>query len=575
MILCQPAIVLPQNQHYQGIQAMIDFQRYLLIASIAALSLMLLVEWQKFEPSTTVITSTSDKTAAPTTSNESGDLPAIISSDDIDAIRTNAGINTKYITVKTDVLDLKIDLHGGDIVYAGLSEYTMSLESDDPFVILEKNNNRNYIAQSGLIGRNATDTSEGRPRFAATSAAYVLQDKSKTLNIDLHYQYSNTITIIKRFSLSRGEYLIKVEYLVDNQSDTPFQASFFGQLKRGDSADPSVNDDGGMFAMKPFIGVAYATNEDLYKKTTFSKMQDKPIKASVNGGWIGVVQHYFVSAWVPPVDRINELSTIVTKQGMNIARVTSSAVTIEPRSQGKITADFYTGPKDQYRLQEISPGLELTVDYGWLWWIAQPLFWLLTKIHSVLGNWGFSIIGVTILVKAAFFTLNQKAFTSMANMRKFQPKLAEIKERYADDRQKQSQAMMELYKKEKINPLGGCLPMVVQMPVFISLYWVLMESIELRHAPFILWIHDLSAMDPYFVLPLVMGLSMFIQQRLNPAPPDPMQAKIMQWMPIVFTFFFLFFPAGLVLYWVVNNTLSIIQQYIITKRIEKSGLPSR
>jgi YidC/Oxa1 family membrane protein insertase len=575
MILYHPAIVLPQKSHFQGIQAMIDFQRYLLIASIAALSLMLLVEWQKFEPSTSVITSTSGKTAAPTTSNESGDLPAIISSDDIDAIKTNAGVNTAYITVKTDVLDLKIDLHGGDIVYAGLPEYTMSLESDDPFVILEKNDNRNYIAQSGLIGNNATDTSEGRPKFAATSAAYVLQDRSDTLNIDLHYQYSNAITIIKRFSLSRGEYLIKVEYLVDNQSDTPFQASFFGQLKRGDSADPSVNDDGGMFAMKPFIGVAYATNEDLYKKTTFSKMQDKPIKASVNGGWIGVVQHYFVSAWVPPVDSVNELSTIVTKQGMNIARVTSSAVTIEPRSQGKITADFYTGPKDQYSLQEISPGLELTVDYGWLWWIAQPLFWLLTKIHSVLGNWGFSIIGVTILVKAAFFTLNQKAFTSMANMRKFQPKLAEIKERYADDRQKQSQAMMELYKKEKINPLGGCLPMVVQMPVFISLYWVLMESIELRHAPFILWIDDLSAMDPYFVLPLVMGLSMFIQQRLNPAPPDPMQAKIMQWMPIVFTFFFLFFPAGLVLYWVVNNTLSIIQQYIITKRIEKSGLPSR
>lgn len=558
---------------------MIDFQRYLLIASIAALSLMLLVEWQKFEPSTPVITSTSSSnnstTAAPTTSNDSGDLPAIIGSDEFTTIKANAGVSTKYITVETDVLDLKIDLHGGDIVYAGLPDYTMSLESDDPFVILEKNDTRNYIAQSGLIGSNATDTSEGRPQFAAPNANYVLQDGSDTLNVDLRYQYSDAITIIKRFSLSRGEYLISVEYLVDNQSDAPFQASFFGQLKRGDSADPSVNDEGGMFAMKPFIGVAYATNEDLYNKTTFSKMQDKPIKASVNGGWIGIIQHYFVSAWVPPVDSVNELSTIVTKQGMNIARVTSAAVTIEPRSQGKISADFYTGPKDQYSLQEISPGLELTVDYGWLWWIAQPLFWLLTKIHSVLGNWGFSIIAVTILVKAAFFQLNQKAFTSMANMRKFQPKLAEIKERYTDDRQKQSQAMMELYKKEKINPLGGCLPMVVQMPVFIALYWVLMESIELRHAPFMLWIHDLSAMDPYFVLPLIMGLSMFIQQRLNPAPPDPMQAKIMQWMPIVFTFFFLFFPAGLVLYWVVNNTLSIIQQYIITKRIEKSGLPSR
>ena len=555
---------------------MIDFQRYLLIAAIAALSLMLLVEWQKFESSNPVVTSTSSSTnAAPTTSNESGDLPAIISNDDIDAIKASATTDAKYITVKTDVLDLKIDLHGGDIVYAGLPKYTSSLESDDPFVILESNDARNYTAQSGLIGTNATDTSKGRPYFTATSAAYVLDTSADKLSIDLHYQYSDAVTIIKRFQLSRGKYLINIEYLIDNQSDAPFQASFFGQLKRGNSVDPSVNDKGGMFAMKPFMGVAYATNDDLYKKTTFKKMQDKPIKVSVNGGWIGVVQHYFVSAWVPPSGSVNEFSTIVTKQDMNIARATSAAVTVDAKSQGKISADFYTGPKDQYSLQEVSPGLELTVDYGWLWWIAQPLFWLLTKIHSVLGNWGFAIIGVTILVKAAFFKLNQKAFTSMANMRKFQPKLAEIKERYADDRQKQSQAMMELYKKEKINPLGGCLPMVVQMPVFISLYWVLMESIELRHAPFILWIHDLSAMDPYFVLPLVMGISMFIQQRLNPPPPDPMQAKIMQWMPIVFTFFFLFFPAGLVLYWVVNNTLSIIQQYIITKRIEKSGLTTR
>ena len=242
---------------------------------------------------------------------------------------------------------------------------------------------------------------------------------------------------------------------------------------------------------------------------------------------------------------------------------------------GKIATAVYIGPKDQYKLEEISPGLELTVDYGWLWWIAQPLFWLLTKLHSVIGNWGWSIIGVTILVKAAFFQLNAKAFTSMANMRKVQPKLVELKERYADDRQKQSQAMMELYKKEKINPVGGCLPMLVQMPVFIALYWVLMESVELRHAPFMLWIEDLSAMDPYFVLPLIMGVSMFIQQKLNPPPPDPMQAKVMQWMPVIFTFFFLFFPAGLVLYWVVNNSLSIVQQYIITKRIEKTGLPTR
>ncbi len=556
---------------------MIDIQRYLLIAAIAALSFMLLIEWKNFEGPETIIASApaANKTVSPVTSSSDSDLPILSQDAASTSLPETTGTSSGFVNVSTDVLNVKIDLHGGDIVYAGLPAYTADLESDEPFVILESNETRDYIAQSGLIGQNATDTAKGRPQFSSKIDSYELSESNDSINIDLHYQYSDQINIVKRFHFKRGEYLIKIEYLIDNQSDSVFQASFFGQLKRGNSTDPSVDGEGGMFAMKPFMGVAYADNEDKYSKLAFSKMKDKPLKTAVNGGWIGIIQHYFLSAWIPNADSVNELSTIVTKQGINIARVTSAAVTVPANSQGSVAASFYTGPKDQYRLQEISPGLELTVDYGFLWWIAQPLFWLLTKIHGVLGNWGFAIIGLTMLVKAAFFQLNAKAFTSMANMRKVQPKLVELKERYADDRQKQSQAMMELYKTEKINPLGGCLPMVVQMPVFMALYWVLMESIELRHAPFILWIQDLSAMDPYFILPLIMGLSMFIQQRLNPPPPDPMQAKIMQWMPVVFTFFFLFFPAGLVLYWVVNNTLSIIQQYFITKRIEKSGLPTR
>ena len=555
---------------------MIDFQRYLLIAAIAALSFMLLIEWKNFEGPETVIASSvaANNIVSPVTSSSDSDLP-ILNQESGSSLPTTSSKRSGYISVSTDVLNVKIDLHGGDIVYTGLPAYTANLESDEPFVILESNERRDYIAQSGLIGQNATDTAQGRPQFVANISSYELTNDSDAINVDLHYQYSDQVQIVKRFHFKRGEYLIKIEYLIDNQSDAPFQASFFGQLKRGNSTDPSVDGEGGMFAMKPFMGVAFADNEDKYSKLSFDKMKDKPLKTAVNGGWIGIIQHYFLSAWIPNPESVNELSTIVTKQGINIARVTSAAVTIDAHSQGSMASAFYTGPKDQYRLEEISPGLELTVDYGFLWWIAQPLFWLLTKIHGFLGNWGFAIIGLTMLVKAAFFQLNAKAFTSMANMRKVQPKLVELKERYADDRQKQSQAMMELYKTEKINPLGGCLPMVVQMPVFMALYWVLMESIELRHAPFILWIEDLSAMDPYFILPLVMGVSMFIQQRLNPPPPDPMQAKIMQWMPVVFTFFFLFFPAGLVLYWVVNNTLSIIQQYFITKRIEKSGLPTR
>jgi YidC/Oxa1 family membrane protein insertase len=254
---------------------------------------------------------------------------------------------------------------------------------------------------------------------------------------------------------------------------------------------------------------------------------------------------------------------------MHLGWFTAPTQTVAPNAEGTFSARFYAGPKDQYRLRKVSPGLDLSVDYGWLWWIAQPLFYCLTKIHGWLGNWGWSIVVLTIGVKALFFWLNAKAYTSMANMRRVQPKLLEIRERYADDKQKQSQEMMSLYKTEKINPLGGCLPVIVQMPVFLALYWVLLESVELRHAPWIGWIKDLSAMDPIFVLPLIMGATMYLQQKLNPPPPDPMQAKVMQFMPIMFTVFFLWFPAGLVLYYIVNNVLSIAQQYVITKRVVK------
>ncbi|AKH68119.1 membrane protein insertase, YidC/Oxa1 family, N-terminal domain [Spongiibacter sp. IMCC21906] len=559
---------------------MIDFQRYLLIAAIAALSFMLLVEWRNFELPDSTTQSAALKKQSPSESDSTGtndspssiDIPVASESTEVPEENGPVVTDADRIKITTDVLNIEIALQGGDVVYSALPNFTAKLESNDPFVVLSNNAERTYVAQSGLIGKNATDTANGRPTFSTSATRFSLQDGQDTLNVDLHYQYNQEVRLVKRFIFERGKYLINVEYLIDNGSSTDFQAKFFGQLKRDNSVDPSVDDKGGLFSMKPFMGVAYANNEDLYSKLAFPKMKDKPLKESVDGGWIGISQHYFLSAWVPPQDQTNQLNTVVTKQGMNIARMTGAEVSVPAGQQGKIGASLYTGPKDQYRLEGIAPGLDLTVDYGWLWWIAQPLFWLLTKIHGFLGNWGWSIIAVTVLIKAAFFQLNAKAFTSMANMRKVQPKLVDIKERYADDRQKQSQAMMELYKKEKINPLGGCLPMIVQMPVFISLYWVLMESIELRHAPFMLWINDLSAMDPYFILPVVMGISMFIQQKLNPPPPDPMQAKVMQWLPLIFTFFFLFFPAGLVLYWVVNNTLSIIQQYIITKGIEKKEL---
>lgn len=565
-----------------------DFQRYLLIGAIAALSFMLLTEWVQFKEQRSAV----DVVSAYQQQNEpsgalSPDFPAAeeISEPAIDDMPGNQDlpsaeplqpinepnpvmVNAATVRVLTDSLEMSISTKGGDIVFVALPKQFAKIDTPDiPFTLLEQNSNRTYIAQSGLIGNDGIDTKDGRALYSTDADKYVMAEGQDELIVDLHHRSDNNINIIKRFRFQRGEYLVDVQYLIDNNSSLPWTAGMFGQIKRDNSPDPAADSSG--MGMAPYLGAAIHLADKPYSKISFDDIVEKEFpKQTIEGGWIALVQHYFTSAWIPDPEKSHSYSTLIARDNANIIRFTSPQITLQAGQSGEIKSQFYAGPKDQYRLEEISPGLELTVDYGWLWWIAQPLFWLLTKLHEILGNWGFAIIAVTVLVKAAFFQLNAKAYTSMANMRKVQPKLVEIRERYSDDRQKQSQEMMNLYKKEKINPLGGCLPILVQMPVFISLYWVLMESVELRHAPFIGYIKDLSVMDPYFILPLIMGVSMFIQQRLNPPPPDPMQAKVMQWMPVMFTFFFLFFPAGLVLYWVVNNTLSIVQQYIITKRIE-------
>ncbi|MFT5032263.1 MAG: YidC/Oxa1 family membrane protein insertase [Bermanella sp.] len=551
-----------------------DIQRTLLIAAIAVLSFMLVTEWGNFrqqDTSTPVASQPSSNPSVPTIENRdfvAEDIPQLPgTAPEAELPKANSD---QQITVSTDVLRLRLDLRGGDVVYAALPKHFAKIDTPDkPFVLLEHSAAREYIAQSGLIGQDGTDTREGRPEFSTDKTSYTLADGQDELTVTLAYAPSRELTIYKHYRFKRGAYTAELDYEIDNRSDKPWQAALFTQLKRDSSEDPTVQDSGAM-GMQPFLGVAYRTSEDPFQKLKFDKMRDKPLKLEMTGGWIAIVQHYFLSAWIAPAENQNLFTTSVTRSGDNIARYTSQAETVAPGTTGHFKATLYVGPKDQYSLEEISPGLDLSVDYGWLWWIAQPLFWILTQIHKLLGNWGLSIIGVTLLVKIVFFQLNATAFRSMANMRRVQPKLLALREQHGDDRQKQSAAMMELYKKEKINPLGGCLPILVQMPVFISLYWVLMESVELRHAPFFGWIQDLSAMDPYYILPLIMGVSMFIQQKLNPPPPDPMQAKVMQWLPVIFTFFFLFFPAGLVLYWVVNNVLSITQQYIITRSIEKN-----
>jgi YidC/Oxa1 family membrane protein insertase len=557
-----------------------ELPRYFLIGAMVLLGFMLIVEWGNFkkhkaetvqqqnqqeevQPLENKTAEVSADALPEANTAQASDIPQL-NETKTPAATTN---NQKTIRVKTDVMEVNIDLQGGDITDLSLPKYPVSLEKpDSPSKLLEQNKHRIYVAMSGLIGENGIDTAAGRAQFSTEKTAYQLAEGQNELIVDLVYQGQNAAKIIKRFHFKRDNYLVDISYLIDNQSDQNWQGVMFGQLKRDNSEDPSSNLNMGMSS---YLGAATTTPEKPFTKLHFDEIKEEPFKQVIKGGWIAIIQHYFLTAWIPAAGEDNTISTSIGAGDFNLIRYTSPVKVIPANSKGEIKAQFYAGPKDQYVLEEISPGLDLSVDYGFLWWIAQPLFWLLVKIHGLVGNWGWSIILITIVVKALFFQLNAKAYLSMANMRRMQPKMMEIKERYANDRQKQSVEMMNLYKKEKINPMGGCLPILVQMPVFIALYWVLLESVELRQAPWILWIHDLSQMDPYYILPLLMGASMWIQQKLNPQPPDPMQAKMMQWMPVLFTFFFLWFPSGLVLYWVVNNVLSIVQQWVITKRIVK------
>ena len=366
-------------------------------------------------------------------------------------------------------------------------------------------------------------------------------------------------------------YQIGVTYLIDNQSASAWTGNLFAQLKRDNSGDPSSSTATGTAT---YLGAALWTPEKPYTKVSMKDIDKQNLKETVQGGWVAWLQHYFVTAWIPAKDDTNLVQTRKDTQGNYIIGFTGPALNVAAGAEGQTSTTLYAGPKIQKDLAALSPGLDKTVDYGILWFLAEPIFWLLEHIHNLLGNWGFSIIVLTLIIKLAFFPLSAASYRSMARMRAVSPRLQALKEQFGDDRQKMSQAMMELYKKEKINPLGGCLPILVQMPVFLALYWTLLESVEMRQAPWILWITDLSIKDPYFILPIIMGATMFIQQQLNPTPPDPMQARVMKMMPIIFTFFFLWFPAGLVLYWVVNNVLSIAQQWYITRKIEAQNKAS-
>ncbi|MBV4489125.1 membrane protein insertase YidC [Pseudomonas oryzicola] len=551
-----------------------DIKRTILIVALAIVSYVMVLKWnQDYGQAALPTQNTAASTVAPGlpdgvpagNAGASADVPSA-NAETSAAELAPVAVSKDLIRVKTDVLDLAIDPVGGDIVQLNLPKFPRRQDHPEiPFQLFDNGGERVYLAQSGLTGVNGPDARPtGRPLYAADQKGYQLADGQDQLVVDLKFS-DNGVNYIKRFSFKRGEYDLTVTYLIDNQSGQAWSGNMFAQLKRDASSDPSSSTATGTAT---YLGAALWTASEPYKKVSMKDIDKGSLKENVSGGWVAWLQHYFVTAWIPAKSDSNVVQTRKDSQGNYIIGYTGPAISVPAGGKVETSAMLYAGPKIQSKLKELSPGLELTVDYGFLWFIAQPIFWLLQHIHSLLGNWGWSIIVLTMLIKGLFFPLSAASYRSMARMRAVAPKLAALKERFGDDRQKMSQAMMELYKKEKINPLGGCLPILVQMPVFLALYWVLLESVEMRQAPWMLWITDLSIKDPFFILPIIMGATMFIQQRLNPTPPDPMQAKVMKMMPIIFTFFFLWFPAGLVLYWVVNNCLSIAQQWYITRSIE-------
>ncbi len=468
------------------------------------------------------------------------------------------------VHVRTDLLDVEIDTRGGDVRAVRLVEYPSAVDKpDNPFPLMGDTLPQLFVAQTGLLNHNAPNHGS---TYEAERTEYVLEQGQDTLQVRLHWTGDDALKVEKVYTFHRDRYVIDLEYVVRNGAADVWTGRMYRQLKRNEYAgagDPRF--------VYTYTGAVISRPENVYEKIDFDDIRSDDLSADAEGGWVAMIQHYFIAAWVPDQDQANHFYTKVAKGNRYVVGMIAPPVSLAPGETTRLHTQMFVGPKLQHRLEAVAPHLELTVDYGWLTFLSKPLFWLLENIHKFVQNWGWSIIILTILIKLVFYKLSETSYRSMAKMRKLQPRLMALKERHGDDKAGMQKAMMDLYKREKVNPLGGCLPILIQIPVFIALYWVLLESVELRHADFVLWIKDLSSPDPFFVLPLVMGGTMFLQQKLNPTPLDPVQAKVMMMLPIIFTVFFAFFPAGLVLYWTSNNVLSIAQQWVITRRIEAGG----
>ncbi len=539
-----------------------DNTRLLLIIALSFVSLMLWDAWQSDSQSPV-----SGRPPAPLSSEAPAidvQVPVLASKPSLGSLTVEpAAAAANKISISTDVFEIDIDLLGGGIVTAALRRYPIELdEPQNYFSLLAQNPERLFFHQGGLKGSLEAPTH--RSPYSAAASSYRLAEGDDQLTVDLQWQSVSGLAVTKRFIVRRGSYVIEIEYLINNDSSEHWNGRAYEQLQR---AKPESKRS----VVYTFTGAALSIPDKRYEKFDFDDLEDEPLDVEVKDGWVGILEHYFVSALLPPRENLSHFYSLILDDSRYVVGYWGPTLSIAPGASGHIKSAIFIGPKLQEILSEVAPGLELTVDFGVLWFIAKPLFVTLQFVKDITGNWGWAIIILTMMLKLAFYPLSAAGYRSMAKMRKVQPRMMAVKERYSDDKTRMNQAMMELYKEEKINPLGGCLPIVVQIPVFISLYWVLLESVELRQAPFGLWLIDLSSKDPLYILPLIMGLSMWIQQKLNPAPMDPVQQKVMQILPIAFTIFFMFFPCGLVLYWVVNNILSIAQQWMITRSIENAG----
>ncbi len=527
---------------------------------------LLWTAWQKQHmplPAPTVANQPAATNNVPPSSTSTTAAPASTSSTTIAAAPdTGALTRGERVRVVTDLLIAEIDSNGGDLRHVELIKHKSSEDKTRNLALFNDNTPQIYVAQSGLIGAGLPNH---KSLFKADASNYELQQGKDSLTVRLTGQANDGFAVTKQYTFHRGTYVVDVNFEIDNKSGAAISSDAYFQFFRYGEA-PSTNP----FGIMTFAGPAVFTEEKKFQKIGFPDIDkgkvDYPQKA--NNGWLSMLQHYFVAAWLPKNGVEREFFTKKVGDKLYTAGVVIPVGAIAPGAKGTISVPLYVGPQEVDKLAKLAPGLELTIDYGWLTIIAAPLFKVLSFIHNWVGNWGIAIILLTVLIKLLFFPLSAASYKSMAKMKVLGPKLQKLKEQHGDDKAKMNQAMMELYKTEKVNPLGGCLPIVIQIPVFISLYWVLLAAVELRHAPFFGWIKDLSAADPFYILPVLMGATMFLQTKLNPTPPDPIQAKIMLYMPLVFSVMFLWFPAGLVLYWTVNNLLSILQQWQINRMTE-------